>query len=592
MSVLPKHKDGRYYRFFCILLITVFLLLTNGRGMVQLSTYEPQPQLLEQPKQEQPLDPQELQEQQQRHSQQAGGRRPNKHTIHLESISMRKNSSNLSAVAVDDNENDNEKKGTKEDVNNEPDSTVASCQWITQQIATANGSRLELNRIRRLAYVWSRQQQFNNNNNHHQKTQESWAHQQPAQEQEQQHSYYYYSTMDCFERYFDVFRNAFLLVFQQRQNHPHQKQEQEEQLQTQLRETPQQKHAPDRHHDHHRHHWHTVLHIPKTGGSSLCTFIKQETNLTVARDGNNCWSMTYGPSWCCFSERLPMHAQSLSCLEQRQEHDQQQQHKQQRYNNKKKITGPIELQMNENWLDEYCPDDQVYSILLREPVARATSNWHHLLKFPRSSRSGAFRWRQSLVKSNYITWSLSVHRFGSSIIRKGSTTATRETTSTTKPNEVEKKNQTQHAQHQQPPPPPPQQQTLPPSSFHRPYLFRPSNATHLEEARHRLSQMDFLLDLQYMNSSCIQWVLQFMGISQQHAMMTTMTQNTTTTASRGDHRPFLVLPHTNRAKDSMYTSLYNASEFVQGNELDRLLYQSAQQWMDADCVFFQRLLSS
>ena len=584
MSVLPKHQGYGYgygyrsFRISFILVIVVVLLLTSGRDMVQLSRHEPQPQLLAQPKQEQPLD---LQEQQQRHSQQAGGRRSDNHTtIHLESISiMHKNSSNLSAAVDDDSENDNEKKGTKEeeDVNKEPDSTADSCEWIGQQIAAANGSRLELNRIRRLAFVWSRQQQFNNNKNN-QKSQEFWVHQQPAQEQ--QRSSYYYSTMDCFERYFDVFQNAFLSVFQQTQNRHHdqkQEQKQEEQLQTQLRRTTQQKHASDRYH-YHRHPWHTMLHIPKTGGTSLCTLIKEQTNLTVAQDGNNCWSMTYAPAWCCASEHtLRMHAQSLSCLKQRRDHD----------NNKNKNTRPIELLMNENWLDEYCPNDQIYSILLREPVARAMSNWHHLLRFPLAAQSGGPpQWREALVKSNYMTWSLSVHRFGSSTIRKGPTTTTRAATSTRKPNEKKKKkNQTQHAQNQHR-----QQQTLPLSPSLRPYWFRPSNATHLEEARHRLSQMDLLLDLKYMNSSCIQWVLQFMGISQQHAMMTTtMTQNTTT--SRGDDRPSLQLRNVNAAKHSGYTSLYNASEFVQGNELDRLLYQSAQQWMDADCVFFQRLLS-
>jgi hypothetical protein len=135
-------------------------------------------------------------------------------------------------------------------------------------------------------------------------------------------------------------------------------------------------------------HRHLTLHLPKTGGTSLCKIVKDRGVMTS--NGRNCWTGEFCPLWCGCTDPKPTTCTDLSQNE-------------------------YDFVMNENWLDGFCDDDvgRVYSIMLREPVSRAISHVNHLLDALAARGHEHFRntkgWRLTLAQSNYITWSLVAH---------------------------------------------------------------------------------------------------------------------------------------------------------------------------------------
>jgi len=85
---------------------------------------------------------------------------------------------------------------------------------------------------------------------------------------------------------------------------------------------------------------HLSLHIPKTGGTSICKSIKDTANFTT--EGRNCWTQDFCPVWCCCEKPKTMTCDDLSRIK-------------------------ANFVMNENWLDDLC-DDRIYSVLVREPI--------------------------------------------------------------------------------------------------------------------------------------------------------------------------------------------------------------------------------
>ena len=271
-------------------------------------------------------------------------------------------------------------------------------------------------------------------------------------------------------------------------------------------------------------HKHLVLHIPKTGGTSLCGYVKHHTSLSVPKNPN-CWpTLEYGPLWCCVDE-ANTHAHDVGCgLQERG------------------WTGKHDFVMNENWLDELC-EFHAHSILLREPVARAMSQWNHWTNHflasnnPRYTHALNKPWRETLMQSNYMTWSLTAHRFGYDIA----------------PDDIAQNNH--------------------PGARNKPYLFQPHNDTHLHEALDRLEQMDHLIDLNYHDQTCVETQLEFMGI-----------YNVSSSDSR--------LRHLNQASSShhAYThEIRTSCDWTKENQLDTRVYQHAQKLLRADCDFMSRI---
>lgn len=154
-------------------------------------------------------------------------------------------------------------------------------------------------------------------------------------------------------------------------------------------------------------HNHLNLHIPKSGGTSICSLAKekaeQDTNFTVATT-NGCWEVEHFlPLWCHSSRFVPGGDRS-EWLD---------------YNNEDVLPEPSTstaalcnamdrklpmFVMNENYLDHpLCTQQRIYSIVLRNPVDRVMSNEHHLLEFGREHNKE----RLQLIRNNYIVWALS-----------------------------------------------------------------------------------------------------------------------------------------------------------------------------------------
>jgi hypothetical protein len=133
-------------------------------------------------------------------------------------------------------------------------------------------------------------------------------------------------------------------------------------------------------------HRHLSLHLPKTGGTSLCKIVRKKGVMTSG--GHNCWTDQFCPLWCGCTDPKPTSCEDLS-------------------NNE------YEFVMNENWLDGFCDVGRVYSIIIREPVSRAMSHVNHLLDAVAARGHEHFRntqgWRLNLAQSNYMTWSLVAH---------------------------------------------------------------------------------------------------------------------------------------------------------------------------------------
>ena len=152
---------------------------------------------------------------------------------------------------------------------------------------------------------------------------------------------------------------------------------------------------------------HYNLHIPKTGGTSLCRTV-QQNGMKVPNAA--CHNKPGCAVWCCCGfDRPRMTCETLAS-------------KYARY----QFVG------NENYLDHpLCLDDRLYSVTIREPVSRAISHFEHILDFMvhnsinairskykadakqipaewfgnRGDRSSQAR-RINLVQANYMTWSL------------------------------------------------------------------------------------------------------------------------------------------------------------------------------------------
>jgi hypothetical protein len=136
---------------------------------------------------------------------------------------------------------------------------------------------------------------------------------------------------------------------------------------------------------------HVQLHIPKAAGTTLCDYIKEETNISTP--GGNCWTGQFCPLWCgC------QHPNSTTC---------------QTLNNKK--MQKYSFVMNENWLDGFCGGSHTYSMLLRDPVTRAMSHVNHYLDAIAARGHKHFQdtkgWRLSLIQFNYMTWSLTAGQY-------------------------------------------------------------------------------------------------------------------------------------------------------------------------------------
>jgi len=131
---------------------------------------------------------------------------------------------------------------------------------------------------------------------------------------------------------------------------------------------------------------HLNLHVPKTGGTSLCELVK--TN-GISTGKSNCWVPQMCPHWCCCSQ-----LRRLSCADLR--------------------SIPLDFIGNERFLDHpICDDDFAYSLTVREAVSRAVSHVQHQLRFlleergaPISKGLGRAAESLNLVQSNYVTWTL------------------------------------------------------------------------------------------------------------------------------------------------------------------------------------------
>ena len=142
-------------------------------------------------------------------------------------------------------------------------------------------------------------------------------------------------------------------------------------------------------------HNHLNLHIPKSGGTSICSLAKQKskkyTNFTVAKT-NGCWEGDHFlPLWCNphfvpggdRSEWASLDNSALCNMMDR---------------------NLSMFVMNENYLDHpLCTQEKIYSIVLRDPVDRVMSNERHLLEFQRVHHKE----RVDLIRNNYIVWALS-----------------------------------------------------------------------------------------------------------------------------------------------------------------------------------------
>lgn len=122
------------------------------------------------------------------------------------------------------------------------------------------------------------------------------------------------------------------------------------------------------------------LHVPKTGGTSLCKLAHRNENV-LAHPGD-CWHEAAPCFWY-----LGWKGKHLNCEET---------------NNM-----TWDFVANERWLDHpMCSSHHAYSISLREPVVRAMSQVEHTRRRPRDSTKYNMTDRLDLMKTNYIAWSL------------------------------------------------------------------------------------------------------------------------------------------------------------------------------------------
>jgi len=145
---------------------------------------------------------------------------------------------------------------------------------------------------------------------------------------------------------------------------------------------------------------HLNLHIPKSGGTSICSLARQKSkhnaNFTIALDSNNCWEYDhFMPLWMheafvpgtdrnewLIDATYPSTASLCNMTDRKL---------------------PMFV-MNENYLDHpLCTQHRIYSIVIRDPVDRAMSNERHLGMFDREH----IKERLQLIRNNYMVWALS-----------------------------------------------------------------------------------------------------------------------------------------------------------------------------------------
>ncbi len=147
-------------------------------------------------------------------------------------------------------------------------------------------------------------------------------------------------------------------------------------------------------------HNHLNLHLPKSGGTSICSLAKQKESETYTTSTNGCWEGDHFlPLWCNprfvpggdrseWSSSLDDDVDASTTLA---------------LCNRMDKTLPMFV-MNENYLDHpLCTQHRIYSIVLRNPVDRVMSNERHLLEFQRMHHKE----RVDLIRNNYIVWALS-----------------------------------------------------------------------------------------------------------------------------------------------------------------------------------------
>jgi hypothetical protein len=191
---------------------------------------------------------------------------------------------------------------------------------------------------------------------------------------------------------------------------------------------------------------------------------------------------------------------------------------------------------------------RAYSIMLREPVARAMSNVQHSvlksMKKMKPQNTSMVVHRIMLVGSNYMTWAL--------------------TAATFQPLDLEE--------------------------------FRP-RPEHLPTAMRILSQMDYLLDFTRSDDHCNAHMLYLMHLREElPAQWTTTT--TTTTSSLHDNVNVTIasntnnILHTNKASTKSYQGAFDQDTVRAMNNLDIQLYQHAVKLMKADCDFWEYIVAT
>lgn len=298
---------------------------------------------------------------------------------------------------------------------------------------------------------------------------------------------------------------------------------------------------------------HLNLHIPKTGGTSLCKMVKD--NNVTSPPGNCYQRIHFIPLWCCYKwiDRKNFHSATTTNTNSKAL---------QSSNTTTAATTtppttattscdifdkklPFQFVMNENYLDHpLCHGTHIYSLLLRAPTERVMSQEKHFLSFVNSKNSNmsneTISGRLGVIRHNYMLWAVTsglvVHAHGGS------------------------------------------------DGGYARLNFVPQRK-HLSIAKDIILRMDFLLELtppRYWNhptstvelaEECIPTMLQLMGFGGTNASSSSLL-TTRTNAGMG---------HTN-------TLHYNRSQYYKWNILDVELYQYAIKLAKLDCDFFLRFV--